>query len=466
MIKRLRPGIVVLFCAGSAAAALAAEPSIVDQASRAFETAVDDATGAAASAAKALTASGAKRKQSASRNKSQDDKATASDPAKDAGPSEAVEAETTGLPLPVRKPKGARTLAQTPPADAAHHDHGTDGADAKASDSKPADAKSAAAPPPKAPELTEWPAVDIELAKARCTRLLKDLDVVTVPEAPFRKGPCGAPAPVRLVSIGKNPEVAVSPPALVTCDMVFALHKWVTGDVQPLAKKYMDAPVVKIETMSDYACRNAYGRVGNKLSEHGKVNALDIRGFVTAKAKTAYVLEEWGETKRDVVARIAAKDAADKALAAKAATDEKSAEAKTAVAERADAKADVAADAAAKPVLAKTTIIDGMPKLTITLPSGGSERTAAAGAPSLSVAPRHLGGPKDSKDKAGKEQTAAVDPGPAAPAPLTKTSHFLHEAHDAACRIFGTTLGPEANNDHRNHFHVDMAERKVTKICD
>ncbi len=38
---------------------------------------------------------------------------------------------------------------------------------------------------------------------------------------------------------------------------------------------------------------------------------------------------------------------------------------------------------------------------------------------------------------------------------------FLHDAHDAACRIFGTTLGPEANDAHRNHFHVDMAERKV-----
>jgi len=43
---------------------------------------------------------------------------------------------------------------------------------------------------------------------------------------------------------------------------------------------------------------------------------------------------------------------------------------------------------------------------------------------------------------------------------------FLHEAHAAACRIFGTTLGPEANADHRNHFHVDMAPRTVTKICD
>ena len=48
----------------------------------------------------------------------------------------------------------------------------------------------------------------------------------------------------------------------------------------------------------------------------------------------------------------------------------------------------------------------------------------------------------------------------------TDKAKFLRAAHAAACRIFGTTLGPEANNAHRNHFHVDMAKRKYKKICD
>ena len=44
---------------------------------------------------------------------------------------------------------------------------------------------------------------------------------------------------------------------------------------------------------------------------------------------------------------------------------------------------------------------------------------------------------------------------------------FLRAAHRSACKIFGTVLGPEANNAHKNHFHVDMAERiKHTKICE
>ena len=52
------------------------------------------------------------------------------------------------------------------------------------------------------------------------------------------------------------------------------------------------------------------------------------------------------------------------------------------------------------------------------------------------------------------------------PAPDAAEQAFLREAHKSACQIFGTTLGPEANADHRNHFHIDMAQRKFTKICD
>jgi hypothetical protein len=44
-------------------------------------------------------------------------------------------------------------------------------------------------------------------------------------------------------------------------------------------------------------------------------------------------------------------------------------------------------------------------------------------------------------------------------------SAFLHAIHDGACEIFGTTLGPEANEAHNNHFHLDMKERRHP-LCD
>ena len=43
---------------------------------------------------------------------------------------------------------------------------------------------------------------------------------------------------------------------------------------------------------------------------------------------------------------------------------------------------------------------------------------------------------------------------------------FLKQAHDGACKIFGTVLGPEANAAHKNHFHVDMAQRRYSAFCE
>jgi hypothetical protein len=56
------------------------------------------------------------------------------------------------------------------------------------------------------------------------------------------------------------------------------------------------------------------------------------------------------------------------------------------------------------------------------------------------------------KDKAAKE--------------AQEKSAFLHEAHDSACKIFGTVLGPDANAAHHGHFHLDMKTRKYRSICE
>ena len=47
-----------------------------------------------------------------------------------------------------------------------------------------------------------------------------------------------------------------------------------------------------------------------------------------------------------------------------------------------------------------------------------------------------------------------------------KRMQFHRAVHEIACRIFGTVLGPEANEAHRNHFHFDLAERKLTNFCE
>lgn len=293
---------------------------------------------------------------------------------------------------------------------------------------------------------------EIETARARCTAVLKPVTVVAVPKDPIEDGECGAPAPVELASTGKKPQVDFLPAAIVNCDMAVALHDWIKSDVQPLAIKYLGTPVVRVETMSSYSCRHAYGRVHNKLSEHGKANALDIRGFATAGGETAYVLEDWGPTSVEIAAATAtAQKEADQreAAAAKAKAEQ---DARTAAAAKAPGGGPPAGKTVGDPLAISNALPADLPK-------------AMKPGTGLGLAqPDRLGGPAKMQGGARPEIGAAVS-SPDEKVAAAK-SLFLRAVHDSACRRFGTTLGPEANAAHRNHMHVDLAERKVKTICE
>jgi len=288
-----------------------------------------------------------------------------------------------------------------------------------------------------------WSKQEIELAQARCTAMLKGLDVVALPDMAIREGTeCGTPAPMRLLSIGSNPQIAFSPPPTLTCDMIAALHLWLQRDVQPLARKHLGAPVVSVATMSSYSCRNAYGRKNGRLSEHGRVNALDIGAFVTAKGQTTMVVADWGPIAREIAAQAAAAQKQRETEAAAAAARQKNGGSPPP-----EPPASVANQQSLRPSIA----ID-MPGISVQI-----LRPDAPTALGLTQ-PNRLGGPQ--------QQGAAAQPVLPAAEPLTGKAQFLRAAHRAACGIFGTVLGPEANSAHKNHFHVDMAERKVRSICE
>jgi len=297
----------------------------------------------------------------------------------------------------------------------------------------------------------EWSPQEIELAQARCSVVLKGLDVVAVHTAPWREGTeCGTPAPMKLISVGKGQQqVMLSPPVDLTCDMIAAIHKWVQQDLQPLARKHLGGTLARIDTMSSYSCRNAYGRAKSRLSEHGRVNALDIRAFAAARGQTASVVADWGMTAREIAAQAAAAQSATAQSAAKPAE----APAQTKTGPAADTTASAGTPRAAdRPVLADPArIAIPIPGISIQMP--GARLPSDSGGVGL-VQPSRLGGPKPQ---------AGSEPNPAA---LNGKMDFLRGAHRSACRIFGTVLGPEANNAHKNHFHVDMADRRGIVICE
>lgn len=371
-----------------------------------------------------------------------------------------------GLPLPERNPNRVAPEAEVASASPPH-----DTTDPK-TDAKPDD------PPEAKPDLTKWRDEEIAEERARCEVILKDLPVVTEPDDPVRKGECGAIAPVSLVSVGKDPAVRLVPPATVTCDMVAAMAQWIEKDVQPTAREILGAPITRMNIIGHYSCRYALGRTSKRLSEHGLANALDIRDFVTERGENVDLTRDWGLTARDIAARIAAEAAAEVARkAAAAAADE--------VARRAAKEARDAAPKGAQKV-AKLAAGNPMPE-PASMISGNVGAEAGGGALSRSEIrraqrdarrrgrPSRLGKRAVSADAdisragaaPGRNSPAArpASPPPEAEKPSPRR-RFLRQIHAKACGTFGTVLGPEANEAHRNHFHVDMAKRRYRNYCE
>lgn len=306
-----------------------------------------------------------------------------------------------------------------------------------------------------------WSAAEVEEALSQCATLLAGLDAVVVPAAPIREGDCGAPAPVELVSIGTAPQVTLSQPALVTCDMVVALSRWMKESVQPAAKRHLGSQVIRLQVMSAYSCRNAYGRKRSRLSEHGRANALDVKGFLTERSLTVELASGWGMTARDIKAQVAAAEAARREAEKQAA--EKAAKERLARSKSKSQEGAGDVPPGTEPAL-RGAIADGQPGLQVpTLPDIGIVRREPH---SFGLTPpSKLGGPKppskDAAKPAAKDQAkpVVVEPGQAHQA-------FLRQIHAEACKYFGTVLGPESNEAHRDHFHIDMAERPTGNFCE
>jgi hypothetical protein len=185
----------------------------------------------------------------------------------------------------------------------------------------------------------------VEAGSKDCDRRLSGLRIVFEHLAPIREGACGLPSPIRLNGLEsvRAPQLTFDPAPITSCKMAQALRRWFDEVVQPKAKAYLHAAIVRMSTLSGYDCRSRYDDPTQRLSQHAYGNALDLAEFFTAKGEGIALADAW---------------------------------------------------------------------------SAGDERAA-----------------------------------------------FLHDIHDGACKIFGTTLGPEANDAHKNHFHLDMTERR-RPLCD
>jgi hypothetical protein len=213
-----------------------------------------------------------------------------------------------------------------------------------------------------------WTETELAEAKTKCSEALSSLTLNYEPLPPIKEGLCGAPSPILLKSLGRDPEIALDPPATVTCTLAKALSAWLSESVQPHAKALFNSPVTKLHVGS-YTCRNRNGGADLPLSEHALANALDISDFVLTSGERIAVVDSWPS--------------------------------------------------------------DNPP-----LPMPNPDRVS-----SISSVKR--------------VSVSLDDP----------ERVFLKSVRDDACGIFGTVLGPGADEAHKSHLHLDMKERRGGSFC-
>lgn len=77
----------------------------------------------------------------------------------------------------------------------------------------------------------------------------------------------------------------------VECPTAQTLASWARFGVDRAARQILGSPLVRIETMGSYACRNVAGTA--RLSAHSRAAAIDVSGFVLADGRKISVKDDW-----------------------------------------------------------------------------------------------------------------------------------------------------------------------------
>jgi hypothetical protein len=150
--------------------------------------------------------------------------------------------------------------------------------------------KQTPAPNEKQPEQAAAPAPQPPSA---CRQALTD-EIAIAPSIPDIHGPggCGGEDLVRLEAIvlPDNRQVVLKPPATLRCAMASEIAAWVRTDIAPLTTS-LGSTISGLDNFDSYECRGRNRVAGAQLSEHGRANALDVRGFQLANGQSISLVD-------------------------------------------------------------------------------------------------------------------------------------------------------------------------------
>jgi hypothetical protein len=111
-------------------------------------------------------------------------------------------------------------------------------------------------------------------------------------------GSCSVAQPFEMAG-ALGGQVTLRPSALLRCEMIPAVDKWMAEVVQSGARRHFGQRVVEIKVAASYACRTRNGIAGAKISEHAHANALDVSAFQLADGHWVTVKQGWWGSPRE-----------------------------------------------------------------------------------------------------------------------------------------------------------------------
>lgn len=95
----------------------------------------------------------------------------------------------------------------------------------------------------------------------------------------------------KLTSDGASLDLANLGP--VTCPLADTFAAWARFGADRAAQQILGSPIVRIETMGSYSCRNVGD--SSRRSAHARAEAIDISGFVLADGRRITVAGNWND---------------------------------------------------------------------------------------------------------------------------------------------------------------------------
>ncbi|MEF9900258.1 MAG: extensin family protein [Pseudomonas sp.] len=124
----------------------------------------------------------------------------------------------------------------------------------------------------------------------RCAQALASSDLRYRPQADSAPT---AQCPLQSVVRVEGSSVRLSSSFLASCPLAVAYALFERHALQPAAQRAFAQPVVQVDHLGSFACRNMYNRKEGRLSQHATANALDIAGFRLADGRRIDLLKDW-----------------------------------------------------------------------------------------------------------------------------------------------------------------------------